>query len=371
MTRATETDKNQMLRPFPRIVVDLWPDSSSSSALQLRTDLLDISNCVPHRPDECRVVVSHNSSRIAIVRSPGRLSAVLESYVRSFVQAVAPTNDTNAQPRLTVMNRRPDLWTFPDNQQHPPFSSVSAIIRPIVLPPLLEALDLILQTRDYDDNDQQQNVPTVDELVAVLHQLMQWHCRVSSALLVPSSSSLIDGAATRRTTTPPILTLTLDEVMAYPRIAQETLMDFLFGKDPQVADSIAELLLVDMDPLAQAVLRLVEQATVLLEQIRLTAVAATSRTTAAKTIMDDKDWDNRVIQRELEWFQLLLKQQADELPLSNVIVPKTRMTDLVGAFLLAGPDQQAMACQTYPKAILCQEEPTNFSYGYHLVRNQL
>jgi hypothetical protein len=292
--------------PFPRKPLDLWPDDSSLQSQRLLESFY--SSCVPTALDDndkCPVPPSTASTKtVTIIRSPGVFGKLLESFVRQFIQLHAP--------HIPVILA----------SQHHPLKSLSSgttyLIRPAVLPPILEALDLILETRNVDDTtlvgvEGTQTIITVEEILEVVRLVVQWHCRIS---VVYERS--------------PRWTLTLDHTMAYPKVTEESLAEFL-GLEQEIKPD------VNVSPLAEQTLQRIHDVSVWAERL--------------------PNLTTEILQQALE--EMLQNDNNSCLsdPPDRVLVQpqlQTRVTDLVGAFLWNTP-VQTVVCERYPKSLLCQQ----------------
>ena len=282
---------------LPQTTFDLWPDSTQP----IFQGTSPFISCLPqHYPDRCRIRHTDQKRRVVgILRPPGRLGHLLESFVRSSVKLLQDEHP-EFEVELIASHRAESL-----------LDRASQIIRPAVLPPLLEALDLILQTRDSDDNAllsvSQRQVETV------LRQLLQWHCRIS-----------------QKAGDMALLLLMLDISMAYPRMAQDALTEFLgltvVENDNDKSNT------VQMNALVQEVLTLIDEETTLLQGNRI--VPASSY-----------DWVQQVVQDEY------LNEAC--VPVGETAHP-SRVTKLVGAMLGDDLAAEHVACQTYPQSMLCR-----------------
>lgn len=346
---------------FPSEFWDVWPDSSN--VLDGMEGMLE--SCYPaDDPKKCRIVTSsgnnhhHNKKRrrIAIIRLPGQLGMLMETFLQdllaTWMDATTTTDTTTTTTSTTefgsvaaITNEALGIQLVPtsdasivnlyEHQQHLDDYEkdeedeeevelpIAQIIRPVVLPPLLEALDLILQTQNANELTLI-NMPTIEELQAVLQQVMRWHCQVA-----------------HQTEHRARMTILLDETIVYSNVIGEDIGNFLnlsFDKDKNAVDSINDLSVQLIQRLGQA-WHLARD------------IWESSNNSPHTTIqLSKEEWVQHIMQNEL-----LLQQQKDQTsclsPLD--VYPKTRVTELVGTFL-SGTSTSAV-CHSYPQSILCQE----------------
>jgi len=254
---------------FPRNIMDIWPNDILDSA----QDLLDggfYASCSGSDCDKAAL------NKVVVLRTPGVLGEVITEYVQGLVPSweVMGTSDVESIPKEAY------------------------VVRLAILPSLLEALDLILQASSNASKE---------EVVHILRRVLGWHCRVDSAVLQEHL---------------PVLSLTLDEAIAYPKAAKEGLFDFLK---------------VDLDEL----------------QISAHAERVLIRISQATKMIDGLDIASEVDTVIAEYLSKSPGSQCDEL-VTSTSIPESSVCRLLDAFLL--PDQDpSLLCNQYPTSALCRE----------------
>ena len=138
---------------FLKHPLDLWPDDLGGPLLDHNL----YTSCLPQdEPDRCHL--PENGDAIAIVGTPGVFSNIMADFVKEFVQASGVDGDRS----VIVVHNVASALSSP---------SIAYIVRPSVIPPILEALDLILQTSSTPG--EMLHVSTPDAL-QVLREVLQW-----------------------------------------------------------------------------------------------------------------------------------------------------------------------------------------------------
>ena len=280
------------LENFPENIVDIWPDHRNQEEL-----LQSLKNCLPSENSKCRQRMKDGSTtqQIGILRPPGLLGDVFEEFVIEFVE-MSRTDDTDMVLVSTSHVLEKGEHTF------------TKILRPAVLPLLLGAVDLALETVG-DDFSSSEII--VDDLVGVVRQLMRWHCRLSR---------IADDTA--------LFTVTFDRMVAYPMKAEKDLVEFLELSHEDQSD-----IHVDMEKLAEKVFHRIDACTAFLMQLN-----------------------------EAQLIELVVKQVIhDELnsgrchsdPLLAESIGSSRVVEIVGHFLGGNPASADRICSKFPKAAVC------------------
>lgn len=293
------------LKDFPGdSSIDLWPHQISSNTRydteeEIQLQALMLQNCLPFENAAClERVEDGKTQQIGVLRPPGAFGKVFEDFVLRYI-------DMSRTPDLEMVVRvSPSVEVVADY-------SLTKILRPAVVPILLEAIDLVLETLGDDFAARQ---VTVDDLVGVVRLLIRWHCRL--ALLSDTTA---------------LLTLAFDGVMAYPMQAGKELTEFL-GLHHENQENLE----MNMDEFAETVFHRIDACT---EFLRL----LTSSKPGSPRIDD--------VLKHAVREEIGSGKRCDTRPVRpDEFIAASRVTELVGHFLDGSPET---VCPKYPLARLC------------------
>jgi hypothetical protein len=203
--------------------------------------------CSSSNTDVVDDVGSTTIERIGIFRPPGRLGRIVEDYVTKYVLPNGSTTTTDNDEQSTTATTttivaHPNHDTIQhtnsnnnnnNNNNHnsnDEWMTYTKIIRPIVMPILLEVLDLILlatTTTTDQDMDVNRDVHvfvdriTVPDVITTLRILMQYHCYIGQVASVSASAYATSDFHV------PILTISLHHLLTYPQEVNDSLIQFL------------------------------------------------------------------------------------------------------------------------------------------------
>ena len=327
--------------------------------------------CLPSENTKCRRTMEQQKSttetaiteRIGILRPPGQLGHIIEDYVTKYLQKSYSSNDHHQT--ITIIPQ-PILDTSvptPDNQND--WTNYTKIVRPIVMPILLEVLDLILQTttdnNKSDDGDQHSLVDsiTVPDVMATLRILIQYHCYIGQ---LASASSLHV----------PVLTISLHHFLTYPQEINDSLIGFFHLEHQHSKFDRTEL----MESYATTVFQLYDTCTTLLQQIVAKYENDNAQSTAEVAVSFD-DFIKSAIQEELHHDYCIGDLQTSNSVIGRQQSPTinrfqfddtltsedgrivTRMTQSRTTYMIRTmlvENSLITVCNRYPKAPICSSE---------------
>jgi hypothetical protein len=135
---------------FPDAVLDLWPrqyritpsnttthNNDNADSVEQQLQRVALRNCLPSDSVYCHERWIGTTQHVAILRPPGVLGSILEDFVLSYIDA-SRTEDMDMVVKVHSAVSVVHDYTL------------TQVIRPTVLPILLHAMDLILETLDGD-----------------------------------------------------------------------------------------------------------------------------------------------------------------------------------------------------------------------------
>lgn len=357
------------LDTMPIDSIELWPDHHYHYDPNIEEKILDIYyDCIPVENSDCRervkVVDSNGDGKsiiqkhtIAILRPPGILGDVVEKFVLELIQKSESAND-NTHIEFTIHKTS---HIDPENYQQ-----YTKVIRPSILPFLLEASDLALRSTESTSNptgsaktnDEYHPADiTIYDLLGIIRQIMRWHIRISYSV----------GKDTA------LYTIPFDRMMAYPADIEKDMRKFLnlypTYQQPSTShhNEHPKMNHVQMDKFAEKVIQRVDACNALV--MRIMKDDSFSASTIHKMVDD-------VIQEELVLVQVQLKkeqvqQQSNQhevssshsmlltRPLRGRPIQHSRATDLVGYFLDRTSNLSEKICFKYPKSYMCLSDTSD------------
>jgi hypothetical protein len=306
--------------------VDLWLDATNRKT---KIDpILDVvlrqrmqQSCLPYDnnnensapSDVCQTRKDGSTDRVGIIRPPGILGNIFEDCIVKYINQ-SRADDTGmivfVQPNPYTLNGERFTWT--------------KILRPVVMPILLEAIDLSLQTTgaDFSPDD-----ILLEDILCTIRLLVRWHCRLTQ---IASNTAL--------------LSISMQRLMAYPKEVEQDLTEFL-----DLHHSRQEKLHLNMDTYAEAVFQRIDVCTTFLRQLR-----ARSRSASISDLL------NSVVREELNNEYCSSATIADSFNQISVGVKESRVTDIVGNFLNGSFE---VACKRYPQAHACNAAFDGYTYN--------
>jgi hypothetical protein len=247
-----------------------------------------------------------DTDRIGVLRPPGLLGNIFEDYV---VQFLDKSRDDDASSAEDII-----IQAHPWNGEAPVFTK---ILRPVVMPILLEAIDLTLQTTDEGNGFSPDNV-VLEDLIGVLRLLVRWHCRVAQ---IAANTA--------------VLSISLYRLMTHPQEVDGDLSEFLEFANDLSGDEWHP----HMDAYAETVFARVDAATTFWNALR-SRIESNS--------MPFIDTIRAVVREETSGD---FCTQPAPLPLTRgIATSSSRVSYIVGSFFIGS---SLSACQQYPKAKVC------------------
>ncbi|GKY93085.1 hypothetical protein MPSEU_000276800 [Mayamaea pseudoterrestris] len=190
---------------FTDAAIDLWPSDRQS------TTLLDmLVSCLPeHDNDEiCRQrrIPGSTIQQIALARPPGRLGIVMQHFVKQVIERHSLTDDEVKLVPVTHVER--------DHK-------FTKIVRFAVLPILLEAVDLALETTDSSFTTKEISISDIE---ATVRLLIHWHCQLSE---IASDTAFLTLSAKKVLSRP---TESVKEIANFVGFGVEKKEDWMTGK---------------------------------------------------------------------------------------------------------------------------------------------
>jgi len=283
------------LTGFPRDVVDIWPDQKNRPELLASV----LQSCLPaENPDVCQQRIKPDGStrqRIGVLRPPGVFGDIFEDFVVRYVEMSLSEEDADTMELLSTSH-------LDTGKQH----SFTKILRPAILPLLLEALDLALYC---SGGDLPSNKITVNSLLDVVRQIVRWHCRLSH---VASDTAL--------------LTIAFNKLLAKPTQIEKELVAFLELKHDKQKD-----LHVDMEDIAKKAFSRFDDSSALILQME-------ERQRLTEGV-------NQIVTEELTSDSCHLD------PFQGGLGEQNQVTEIAG--LLFDGNSLDSVCSSYPHASLC------------------
>lgn len=286
---------------FPGELIDLWPDHNihpgdTKEDVGLRN--LMLINCLPDDNPSCqeRFSVGSSTQRVGIIRPPGVLGDAFEDFVVRFIE-MSRTSDTDMEVTVSIRS---------DYEDH----SFTKILRPAVVPIMLEVIDLALQTTSDDFTSSE---VTVDDLAGLLRRMIRWHCHMSHTA---SDTAL--------------LTLPFDRIMAHPREAEKDIAEFLGLHHENQKDFE-----VKMEDLTETVFHRIDACTEFLRQLTTASPITRIKGALAHAIRDEFTSG---------------RCHAKSVVADDTSIAQSRVTEIVCHFL---DESWEVICAKYPKAHIC------------------
>jgi hypothetical protein len=322
--QSTRKNKASMLEvPSPWDDIDIWLQSTNLKMLldphveATLTQYMEQS-CLPYEsnkknaldPAVCRNRKGNGiADRIGVLRPPGLLGNVFQDYVMQFLDK---SRDDDANEEDVIFQAHP--W----NGEPPVFTK---ILRPVVMPILLEAIDLTLQTTDDDVGGFSPDNVVLDDLIGVLRLLIRWHCRMA-----------------RVATNTALLSVSLHGLMTHPHEVDRDLTDFFEFANDLSGDKWH----AHMDAYAETVFSCVDTATLFLNALR-------SRTQSTTLSFIDKI--RAAVRDETDGDFCTQHANDNSFPITRgIATSSSRVFSLVGGFF---DGSTLAACERHPKAKMC------------------
>lgn len=320
-----------MMKDFPTGSIDLWPNSKQNNKKQgVKLDLLWtesdegqlrailLKSCLPRDNVACqeRRLGATSEQHVGILRPPGVFGSVFEKFVEVAIEESRRhrTTTTNAEDMEDmVIQVSPSVEMIQDY-------TLTQILRPTVLPILLEAIDLVLETTDIETGYTPLDT-TVDDLVGTVRLLIRWHCHMA-ALAVDTA----------------FLTMSLDEFLAYPVTTTKDLVQFLGWHDAPLPpdETMLKHNQKNMDELAERVFRRIDECT---HHLHVLLATTTS------------EWLDGAVKRAIRAELQSGMCGTQRIRPDGEVIVRSRVTELVAAFL--GDGSTAIPCALYPHARMC------------------
>jgi hypothetical protein len=321
--------RRPLLQGFPSDAsAALWPDNRYHS--ELREHVL--TSCLPHEKDSssssttatdtagavCQERMANGTTQhiLGVLRPPGVLGDIFESFV---IQSIEHSN--NMDMLVLTTSHLEDI-------------SYTSIVRPAVLPPMLEVFDLVLHTMDrhIDHNTNNDNdVIPAETIVDVARQWTRWHCRLAQ---ISKDTAL--------------LTIPMDRMMVFPGDAQADLTSFLhLHQDNKKKGPHNNQLDIDMEDIAERTFDRIDQVNAMLAGWSTTTTESDS---ASFLLLQDAI--EEAIRNEIRSGSCHL----DPIVLSSSDEPtriSSRTTEIIGNFLNEDPAASNRICTKYPSARIC------------------
>jgi hypothetical protein len=303
---------------FPENALDLWPrhyrtttpSDTDSDSTEQQLQRVALQNCLPSSDNvHCHERWIGMTQHVAILRPPGVLGNVLENFVLNYIEA-SRTEDMDMVVKVHSAVSVVHDYTL------------TQIVRPTVLPILLHAMDLILETLD----DEYTIVDvTVRDVVGVVRLLTRWHCHLST-VLTDTKSALATAT----------WSVSLADAMAYPQKTQQHLAHFL-GLHHAHQNDVS----VEMNGAAESVLNRLDECNHQLQQL---FNATTNGMTGDRLVGAIQ----QALRAELSQCDQVTKRMAPD-----EFVASSRVTQLIASYL--GDGSTYTACHSYPHAKLCRD----------------
>lgn len=200
--------KSDLFPDFPTDYIDIWPDHQSEL---LQSSVLQ-NHCTPNLYDGCVARKSINNSQethVILLRSPGVFGRLLDDFFSAFVKTLGD-GGKNIHTTHSVI---PDESHIHNDKIS---KGTRVLIRLAVLPPALEAMDLAITLSNNNVNTSSLHF-SENDLTEALRLWTAWHCNIS-AVAQGTNKENVDI---------PLLTVPLDQLLAYPMKAEKQLADFL------------------------------------------------------------------------------------------------------------------------------------------------
>jgi hypothetical protein len=259
-----------------------------------------IQSCLPNdNTIDCSTSTSTNTNeRIGIIRSPGLLGRILEDYIQQFIHHTSTTTKDVDNTKDWVVIVQPNSNAIPDDDGND-WTSFTKIIRPVVMPILLDVLDLLIQTTG---NDYPIDNVTMDDMINTLRILIQWHCYIAQMGTVTETAitESISNHQQYRDHYRPMLSISLHHFMSYPYEINESMIEFLQLEHYPIQQLNKDLQKQQLNGYAEIIFHRIDLCTSLLDQLR-TKYTITKQSIATKSIssISFTDMLNDVIRNEL------------------------------------------------------------------------
>lgn len=339
------------LDTFPgQYAIELWPDpqyrhyrnsnkknyTGNNNNLEVALTDLYTYDCIPHENSDCQERKIDMETKIAILRSPGILGEIVEEFVMDLYNLYKPASDNHTV--LLVKTSHID----PDNTYNNQNGLYTRVIRPAILPVLLEAADLALRCTG---DDYPAKAITLQDILGIVRQLIRWHIRLDHTIHDTSTA---------------LFTIPFNRLMAYPKEIEYELIKFLQLSHPPDKHHIKH---VAMDNYADKVFHRIDLCNALLVRIlqqgNSTGVPKKTSAASLQQMVDD------IIQEELIENSSNDNHHNNHVPNMNnnnrrMIRPlrgrpiiHSRVTELVGYYLDRATTQSDKICRKYPKSHMC------------------
>ncbi len=279
-----ENDPRNRLFQLPNRVenVELWVAPTNIKMMRDYDTLMEqelrqhmLQQCLPSEKIQCRrsgpqSTETSTMERIAILRPPGRLGRIMEDYLTNYILEKSSTDEDDSKMTIIAQPNH-EITTTIDHD----WTSYTKMIRPVVMPILLEVFDLVIQTTTNtatiidDDPHSLVDFITIPDIITTLRILLQYHCYVGQLATASSSHLHL-----------PTLTVSLHQLMTYPQEVNDALMEFL-TLDHHHHSKLDHQQTARMELYATTIFQLYDTATLLLQQ--LVTKYDTFRTTATTT----------------------------------------------------------------------------------------
>lgn len=282
--------------------VELWVAPTNIKMMKEYDTLMEqelrqhmLQQCLPSEKVHCRrsgpqSTEMANTERIAILRPPGRLGRIMEDYVTSYILDKSSTDEDDS--KITIIAQPNHEATTTGTIDHD-WTSYTKMIRPVVMPILLEVFDLVIQTTtntaatiDEDPHSLMDSI-TIPDIITTLRILVQYHCYVGQLATVSSSQAHL-----------PTLTVSLHQLMTYPQEVNDALMEFL-TLDHHHHSKLNPQQTARMELYATTIFQLYDTATVLLQQLVTKHDASMTTTTPDEPAPSFYDLIQSAIREEL------------------------------------------------------------------------
>jgi hypothetical protein len=364
-------DYHQRLFDLPHDDIDLWLDSTNEQ-LSIEPSVESIlrqymlQNCLPNDNLECSSGVNSNipklpttttaTERIGIVRPPGLLGHILEDYIVQYIQHTGTgshATDDDTDIDIDDIDRIVIAQPNRNSNHEVDWMTYTKLIRPIVMPILLEALDLIIQTTG---NDYPMENVTMNDVMRVLRILMQWQCYIAQMATTATSNHYHYHR--------PTLTISLHRFMTYPQEVNDNIIEFLQLQHPNV-QRFKTIQKQNMDVYAEIIFHRIDTCTMLLNRIRNNYT--TTRTgSSSKPVTSFTDMLNEVIRDELNHGYCSIKDDTNfgsssrtnmkfRMDWHGIIVDTSRVNEIIGTVFI--DNSLSNICIKYPQALLCIDDP--------------
>lgn len=296
-------DRNKLLEKilggFPQRA-SIWPEDGQQGKFYE-----SLRKCVPEKFEsdkKCKERIRSGESKksVGILRTPSVLGRALETFTLEHMKAQNVNTTDVVLITTSHIDSRERRFT--------------KIIRITVLPLLLEAVDLALQT--VDDTFLAQQI-TLDDILGVVRLLIRWHCRLSD---IATDTALEN--------------LSLDPTVSFPNKGETKLNNF-FGFSIEKSGTKEKR--AETDPLAMETMLRVDQCTEFVLELQ----ARNRKSAEDIDVMIDS-----VVKQEF----------AHETCQSTMNLLDRRVTEIVGHFLAVSEHTALIICHKYPHVPMCEAE---------------